>query len=219
MALPTPAENTDAHKHQGVLVEHATTSAMEAPSLSTNRSLTVIEAETIRYHLTNARSENTRLAYERQWRLFTRWCEREGFTPFPAQVSTVILYLTHLGDENFKLSKIQQALSAIKALHSDNIERLRGGNSLHMASGAPHALTRDAISACVQRCATRAGLAEATQSISSHSLRHTFITTGFSRQIDAATIAKSSRHKTMSVLMGYDQTSRRDASLSVKLWA
>lgn len=337
-----------------------------------NRAITPIEADAIRYHLSNSRSKNTRLAYERQWNLYCSWCKEQGFQPFPAQPSTVILYLNHLGNNDYKVSKIQQALSAIKAVHQDNIDLLhamgtapdlsyrhphiastmnslrrqmvtkglntvkkprhfsqeeirsmvqacphtaqgiqdkailllgmnlglrasefialtlsdltfdetgvdirirssktdqlgagetlfvarlspsmwdfdavkaleewiafrsslgiaatdtlfiafrKGGSTLHLLDGEPHRLTREAVSACIVRCANRAGIVVSSSTISSHSCRHTFVTTAFSRGVDPVTLAKSSRHKSMTVLMGYDQTSRRHSAVSVKLWA
>jgi site-specific recombinase XerD len=339
-----------------------------------NRELTPQETEAIRYHLSKARSKNTRLAYETQWKLFIRYCKEQGFIPFPAQVNTVVLYLTHLATLNHKYSKLEQALSAIKAVHSDNshllpqgdnslmglsfrhptiraalssikrdmvdkglnvvskprafsqaeilamvkacpetpagiqdkailllgmnvglrasefcslelsdlttddmgldvrirssktdqfgvgenlfIGRLapfqrnldavvameswmqeretlnlegvdsvfvafRKGSVLHKTeAGEAHGLTRMAITAVLQRCASRAGIENTQQSISSHGMRHSFITQAFSRpDIDAVVLSKTTRHKSMSVLLGYDQTSRKTSTVAPKLWA
>lgn len=341
-----------------------------------NRALTVQETEAIRYHLSNSRSRNTRLAYAAQWKLFVSFCKQEGFLPFPAEVNTIVLYLNHIAAKNNKYSKMEQAVSAIKAVHSDNIHLLppgsdalqglsfrhphiraalssirrdlvdkglnvvkkpkafsqseilamvracpdtpsgvqdkailllgmnvglrasefcaletddiifdtdmgvdvrirssktdqhgvgenlyvgrlapsqkdfdavlalqewmcmrsaleldgvaslfvafrKGGSSLHKTkAGTGHGLTREAITTVVQRCASRAGIEVTNQSISSHSCRHSMITQAFTRpDIDAVRLSKTTRHRSMEVLLGYDQTSRRTSTIAPKLWA
>lgn len=340
----------------------------------TNRAITQHEAETIKFHLSNARSLNTRLAYETQWKLFVSWCKEQGFLPFPAEVSTVVLYLDAIADTDCKSSKLEQAVSAIRAVHQDNMHLLpesqqgidalsfrhphiaaalasikrslvekglntvkkprafsqdeilrmvhacpntpsgvqdkailllgvniglrasefvslevsdltfdemgvdvrirssktdqfgagvnlfigrlapsqqdldavkameswlrvramldvdelqsvftayrKGGSVIHRnLEGRAHSLTRTAVSAVVQRCASRANIENSNQTISSHGMRHSFITQGFNRGLDAVTIAKSSRHKSLSILQNYDQSSRRSSTLAPKLWA
>jgi site-specific recombinase XerD len=337
----------------------------------TNRAITQHEAETIQFHLSNARSKNTRLAYETQWRLFVAWCGQQGFLPFPAEVSTIVLYLDAIASTDCKYSKLEQTVSAIRAVHHDNMDlvpadkqgglnfrhphikatlasiqrsmvekglntvkkprafsqdeilrmvhacpntpsgiqdrailllgvnvglrasefvaleladltfddmgvdvrirssktdqfgqgehlfigrlapsmqdydavkameswlRIRatldvgelsavfvafrkGGHVLHRTlEGQAHRLTREAISSVVQRCASRAGIEITNQTVSSHGMRHSFITQGFNRGVDAVTIAKTSRHKSMTVLLGYDQSSRRGSTVAPKLW-
>jgi site-specific recombinase XerD len=337
-----------------------------------NRELTTAETEVIRCHLSNARSRNTRLAYGTQWKLFVSWCKQEGFLPFPAEVSTIVLYLTHLGTQDLKYSKMEQVLCAIRAVHADNVQLLegmdalnsvsfrhphikatlasirrglvekkrnivkkprffnqqeilsmveacpdtpgglmektilllgvnsglraseicmletaditlddlgldirirasktdqfgsgeevyvarlapaqgcldaakameawlavrstlnvgevpslflafrKGGNVLHKTSaGYAHGLTREAISSIIQRCASRAGIEVTNQTVSSHSLRHSMVTQAFNAGLDPVVISKTSRHKSMAVLMAYDQSSRRLASVAPKLW-
>jgi site-specific recombinase XerD len=337
-----------------------------------NRELTPGETEAIRYHLSNARSHNTKLAYGTQWKLFVSWCQQEGFLPFPAEVSTIVLYLTHLATQDLKYSKMEQVLCAIRAVHADNVHLLegmdalnnvsfrhphikaalasirrglvekklnivkkprfftqkeilsmveacpdtpaglmertilllgvnsglraseicmleadditldslgldvrirssktdqfgsgeelfvarlapaqacldaakameawvavrstlnlgdvpplflafrKGGNVLHRTSaGYAHGLTREAISSIIQRCASRAGIEATNQAVSSHSLRHSMVTQAFNAGLDPVVISKTSRHKSMAVLMEYDQSSRRLASVAPKLW-
>lgn len=340
----------------------------------TNRALTQHEAETIQFHLSNARSKNTRMAYQTQWKLFVSWCKERGFLPFPAEVSTIVLYLDAIASNDCKYSKLEQAVSAIRAVHHDNMHlmpadarsvsdlsfrhphikaalasikrslvekglnsikkprafnqneilamvhacpntpsgiqdkailllgvniglrasefcslqvtdltfddmgvdihiassktdqfgqgenlfvgrlapsqgdldavkaletwmRLRatmdigelssvfvafrkGGSVLHRTSeGKAHGLTREAISSVVQRCASRGSIEISNQTVSSHGMRHSFITQGFHQGVDAVTLSKSSRHKSMTVLLNYDQTSRRTSTVAPKLWA
>jgi integrase len=63
-----------------------------------------------------ARSENTRLAYERDWKHFTLWCERRGFAALPAEPVAVDLYLTEQADL-LKPSTLARRLVAISRVH------------------------------------------------------------------------------------------------------
>lgn len=82
--------------------------------------LEVMRREKLSYHLTNSRSQNTRLAYTRQWGKFVEWAEDQQLPYFPASIATICLYLAHLNDEQKKFSSIEQALAAIRAVHGDN---------------------------------------------------------------------------------------------------
>lgn len=356
------------HGAQGVALD---TASLTEHSF-TNRELTYSEVRTIQFHLSNSRSKNTNLAYKAQWTAFVAWCGTNSFVPFPANIDVVVLYMSHLGEQGWKRSKIEQALSAVKAVHADNADLLppgnadiagrifqhprirsamasirrmqveqglntvakprsfsqheilamveacpqntprglmeravlllgvnaglraseivdlrlsdvaiddlgmditirksksdqfgdgakvfvgrlapslkdfdavtamsawlsareqlparetedlflafrKGGHVLHTVAGQPHAVTRLTVTAIVQRCARQAGI-QSEQSISSHSLRHSFITNAFGRGLPANMIAKTSRHKSMSVLSGYDQTSHREQSIAPRLW-
>lgn len=92
----------------------------------------------------------------------------------------------------------------------------KGGNTPHLIDGAIHGISRQAITDTVVRAFKRAQLTG--NEPSSHSLRHSFVTQAFSRHLDAARIAKVSRHKNMTTLLSYDQTSRRQNPVSVSLW-
>lgn len=95
----------------------------------------------------------------------------------------------------------------------------KGGNTAHLVDGSEHSLTRAAVSDCVQRCSTRAGIAvDPQRHLSSHSLRHTFISQAFSQGVPATEIARTSRHKSLTVLEGYNQSSRRTTVVSPRLW-
>jgi len=338
----------------------------EEPQGFSSRELTPEENGKLTFHLSHARSENTRKAYEYQWRLFVSWCLNEGFLPFPVSVEVICLYLAHLNEEKVKLSKIEQSLSAIRAVHQDQnvlngadfshphiksvlasirrsmvedgrsivvkpryfsqaeilkmvkscpdtpqgvqdrailllganaglraseycdlkmedlafdegnvgvdvsirssktdqfgagaklylgapaphlkdfdpvralsawmqrrqmypvadgslfIAFRKGGRTEHLLNGQIHGLTREAISNAIVRCAKVAGLEElGTETISSHSMRHSFITQAFARHVDATRISKVSRHSNLSVLLEYDRTTRRESSVSPILW-
>lgn len=98
---------------------------IDAPQIQ-GRGLTIVEQETLGFHARNALSENTRLAYERQWKAFVKWCRTKGFTPFPAETSTVMLYLDWMvkdteDGKGLRFSSVEQALAAIKFCHLENM--------------------------------------------------------------------------------------------------
>lgn len=75
--------------------------------------------------------ENTRRAYEGDWRRFRDWCERLGQRALPASPQTIILYVTHLADPTraadihsragmCKPATIDRAVSAISYFHRLN---------------------------------------------------------------------------------------------------
>lgn len=331
--------------------------------------LTPEQAARLHFHVVNARSAATNLAYGRQWKAFCAWAAAQRLAPFPTRAEIVILYLDHLVASGLRGSSINQALAAIRAVHHDHddypgardaltalssrrvtnavaslhrviganggnrvakprafsqgevtsmavscsaspsgiqdravlllgvnsglraselvalrisdltfdengvdlfikdsktdqlgvgetvfVGRLpahqallcpvralekhiaknrplaapsaplfiafrRGGTTPHLIAGATHGLTREAITNLVVRCVARAELPPSMQPASSHSLRHTFITQAFARGVSAVDIARVSRHRSMTVLAGYNQTDRRDAAVSPRLWS
>lgn len=94
----------------------------------------------------------------------------------------------------------------------------RGGVAPHLINGAPHGLRREAVTGVVVRCAERAGLPETTQRISSHSLRHSFITRALEAGVSPTDVARTSRHRRLETLAAYDQSSLRKAAVSPRLW-
>lgn len=140
------------------------------PLIPQSRELTPAETDTLNFHLLNSRSENTRKAYESQWRLFVSWCYGEGFIPFPVTTDVVCLYLSHLNDQGVKLSKIEQSLSAIKAVHMDNSDgtvlafahpqvkatlnsiRRSMAEDGRSKTDKPHRFTQDEVLAMVRAC-------------------------------------------------------------------
>lgn len=348
---------------------HLDTNSLEVIAPYSNREVTLAEQEVLRFHVNNARSLNTNLAYKTQWSLFVSWCKEQGFIPFPADPSVVALYLTHEAEQGCKYSKLEQSVSAILAVHADNastdnskvmagfrhpiikstltsLKRLmvatgknkvkkpryfsqdeiklmvdacpdtpqgiqdrailllgvnlglrasefcalqleyididskgmsitigaskgdqfgesvtlyigrlaphqwdfdavkameawlqnrasmvdadmeavftafrKGGRTVHRIGGKSHGLNRDAITTCIQRIADRGKVAYSNQTISSHGMRHSFITQAFSKGLDAHEIAKSSRHKSLTVLAGYDQTSYKNSTVAPRLWS
>src|SRR4051812_31131749 len=64
--------------------------------------------------------ENTRRAYDRQWRTFTAWCADNGRTSLPATSATVAEYIAHLTeDRQASPATVEQALGCIRRFHRE----------------------------------------------------------------------------------------------------
>lgn len=62
-------------------------------------------------------SENTRRAYAADWRTFSTWCAEHNLVALPAEVSTLVLYITHLAKQGRKVTTIERAKTAIGVAH------------------------------------------------------------------------------------------------------
>ena len=63
-----------------------------------------------------AKAENTRRAYEADWRHFESWCKTHGLSPLPALPGTLAAYLAGHASE-LKVSTLGRRLAAIRAVH------------------------------------------------------------------------------------------------------
>ncbi|MBM3563414.1 MAG: integrase [Alphaproteobacteria bacterium] len=75
-------------------------------------------SEKARDYARNARSENTRRAYEADWRQFAAWLRRQGLDPLPPDPQTVGLYLAACmegssGRDPLSVSSLERRLSGI----------------------------------------------------------------------------------------------------------
>ena len=70
----------------------------------------------VRDYISQAKSANTLRAYAADWRHFTTWCARRGFTALPAIPVTVSLYLAELAD-TARTSTLTRRVSAISQAH------------------------------------------------------------------------------------------------------
>lgn len=59
----------------------------------------------------------TRLAYRKDWRHFTAWCESVSCWALPADASTIAVYLASLADSGLAASTISRRLAAIAYAH------------------------------------------------------------------------------------------------------
>lgn len=71
---------------------------------------------TARTFARQARAENTRKAYQSDWRAFTAWCEAHELPALPADPRTVVLYLADIAD-TFKVSTLGRRLASISQVH------------------------------------------------------------------------------------------------------
>lgn len=69
-----------------------------------------------RAYAANAKSANTRRAYEADWRDFSGWCGTHGAHPMPASPAVVISYLIDRV-ETVKVATLQRRLAAIREAH------------------------------------------------------------------------------------------------------
>lgn len=84
--------------------------------------LSVAQIDAVCKYMEQARSVNTRIAYERGWKSFTRWCASHGRNALPSDPETVAAWLAALADgadgcEAQSRSSINQALAAVMLAH------------------------------------------------------------------------------------------------------
>lgn len=64
-----------------------------------------------------ARAPRTLRAYDGDWRRFMAWCDAHGHAPYPAEPTTVALYLTELAHTGKKLATLRRARASIAVAH------------------------------------------------------------------------------------------------------
>lgn len=73
--------------------------------------------------LINAPAENTKLAHERDWTEFERWCATQGRVALPATAQTFLDYVTHLIEDReprpLAPASIDRAMGSIRAVHAE----------------------------------------------------------------------------------------------------
>lgn len=75
------------------------------------------EIEEARKLLQESKAENTRLAYEKDWKQFSAWCQAKGFPALPTDPAVIVLYVNHMYKEGKKVSTIQRHLTSISQKH------------------------------------------------------------------------------------------------------
>ncbi|MDF2636046.1 MAG: integrase family protein, partial [Pelosinus sp.] len=66
----------------------------------------------------NSKAENTRKAYYSDWKEFCEWCKEKGVSSLPAEVETVVAYLSYLFTEKKRPSTIARKKSTISQAHA-----------------------------------------------------------------------------------------------------
>ena len=72
-------------------------------------------ARLARTFIEGAKAENTRRAYQSDWRHFEAWCRSHGLLPLPARPETVTLYMTALAADHKPASLTRKLTSITKA--------------------------------------------------------------------------------------------------------
>jgi len=64
-----------------------------------------------------SKADNTLDAYETDWRLFKRWCQKRSFQTMPADPDTVSIFLASQARAGLKPSTLERRLAAIRFFH------------------------------------------------------------------------------------------------------
>ncbi len=78
-----------------------------------------LELETLK-NLKNSKANNTLRAYQSDFKDFSIFCKKNGFSPIPSDPKIIALYLTNLSSYS-KFSTLKRRLASIKVIH-----RLKG---------------------------------------------------------------------------------------------
>ena len=74
-----------------------------------------LEVETLK-NLKNSKANNTLRAYQSDFRDFTAFCSRNGFSSMPTQPKILALYITHLSKSS-KFSTLKRRIASISVIH------------------------------------------------------------------------------------------------------
>ena len=74
-----------------------------------------LELETLK-NLKNSKADNTLRAYQSDFRDFSAFCAKNGFSSMPTQPKIIALYITHLSKSS-KFSTLKRRIASISVLH------------------------------------------------------------------------------------------------------
>ncbi|MBD1163820.1 site-specific integrase [Pelagibacterales bacterium SAG-MED11] len=74
-----------------------------------------LELETLK-NLKNSKANNTLRAYQSDFKDFSAFCEKNGFSSIPTQPKIIALYITHLSKSS-KFSTLKRRIASISVLH------------------------------------------------------------------------------------------------------
>ena len=74
-----------------------------------------LEIETLK-NLKNSKADNTLRAYQSDFRDFSTFCSKNGFSFLPTQPKIIALYITHLS-KSFKFSTLKRRIASISIIH------------------------------------------------------------------------------------------------------
>ena len=74
-----------------------------------------LEIETLK-NLKNSKAENTLRAYQSDFRDFSSFCAKNGFSSMPSQPRIIALYITHMS-KSCKFSTLKRRIASISVIH------------------------------------------------------------------------------------------------------
>ena len=74
-----------------------------------------LEIETLK-NLKNSKAENTLKAYQSDFKHFSGFCAKNGFSSIPTQPKVIALYLTYLSKSS-KFSTLKRRIASISVIH------------------------------------------------------------------------------------------------------
>ena len=74
-----------------------------------------LEIETLK-NLKNSKAENTLRAYQSDFKDFSTFCSKNGFSSIPTQPKIIALYITHLS-KSLKFSTLKRRIASISVIH------------------------------------------------------------------------------------------------------
>jgi site-specific recombinase XerD len=74
-----------------------------------------LEIETLK-NLKNSKAENTLRAYQSDFKDFSAFCSKNGFSSIPTQPKIIALYITHLS-KSLKFSTLKRRIASISVIH------------------------------------------------------------------------------------------------------
>jgi len=85
--------------------------------ISGQGNISEVISERSKEYIQQAKSDNTKKAYKKDFTDFIQWCEACGVSSLPASVETVANYLTMLADGGYKTSTLTRRVSSISQAH------------------------------------------------------------------------------------------------------
>ena len=86
------------------------------PVTAHSPAITALAAQA-QHFIGHAKADNTRRAYQADWKDFTGWCDRHGSIALPADPAIIALYLTDLVTAGRKVSTVERRIAAISQAH------------------------------------------------------------------------------------------------------
>ncbi len=83
-----------------------------------DRDRTLLFADEVLERISHGLAAETWRAYRQQWNRYLRWCERNGRTPLPATIETLLSYLNSMMREELAPTSVRLSMAALRKFHS-----------------------------------------------------------------------------------------------------